>query len=112
MNMETPVCDLTIKGGEDFSFSFFLKEEDGTLQDLTGKTYESQLRSFAEDSKAIDFNCSHNNQGGCVTISMPHQKTTGIRFESGVYDIIQINQDGTRECKLSGKVKIKPAVTR
>ena len=112
MIMETPIYDLTIKGGEDFSFTFYLEEEDKTLQDLTGKTFLAQLRPFAEDSKAIDFACTHNNQGGTVTITLSHQKTTAIRFESGVYDIIQVNQDGTRECKLSGKVTIKPAVTR
>lgn len=112
MNMDEPIYDLTIKGGEDFSFTFYLHEESGALQDLSGKTFQAQLRQFAEDSKAVDFLCQHNNQGGCVILTMDHDKTTGLRFKSGVYDVIQINPDGTKECKLSGNVTIKPAVTR
>lgn len=111
-NMEIPVYDLTIKAGEDFSFSFYLYDESGALQDLTGKTFRSQLRAFAEDTTAFDFVCQHNNQGGIVTLVMPHTKTQAIRFQKGVYDVFQINGDGTRNCKLCGNVTIKPAVTR
>ena len=112
MIMEIPAYDITIKSGGDFSFSFYLYDESGALEDLTGKTLRAQLRSFAEDSKAFDFVCQHNNQGGLVTLVMPHQITGQIRFRSGVYDVFQYNADGTQDCRLSGNVTIIPAVTR
>lgn len=112
MIQNIPTYDLEIKCGEDFSFSFYLKDENGTLQDLTGKTFYAQLREFAESSKAIDFTCQHNNAGGTVTIALPHAKTSQIRFLNGVYDVIQIDGDDTRVMKLCGSVTIIPAVTR
>ena len=112
MTTQIPTYDITIKGGEDFSFTVRLKEEDGSLQNLTGKSFRSQLREFSESGSAIDFVCTHNNQGGEITITLNHNKTAAIRFRSGVYDIIQINGDGTKECILYGVATIIPAVTR
>lgn len=112
MIQDVPAFDILIKAGEDFSFRFNLYNEDKTPADLTGNSFRSQLRSFAQDSKAIDFSCTHNNQGGEVILSMTRRVTMSIRFQSGVYDVIRIHPDGLRECVLSGNVTIIPAVTR
>lgn len=106
---DQPIYDMTIKAGEDFSFAFYLHNEDGTDQDLTGKSYRAQLREFAESPIAYDFVCSHNNQGGRVDLTIPHEMTAALRFKKGVYDVLE---NGTNECKLCGSVEIIPAVTR
>lgn len=112
MIQDEPTYDLTIKQGMDFSFSFTLKDENGDPRDLTGILFRAQLREFAEAAAAIDFVCQHNNQGGLVTLTMPHAKTAAIRFQKGVYDVVQYNTDGTKDPVLSGSVMIKPSVTR
>ena len=112
MIQDIPIYDITIKAGEDFSWDFRLYNEDKTPSDLTGNTIRAQLRHFAEDSHAINFSCSHNNQGGQVTLILSHRATTSIRFESGVYDVIREYPGGFKECVLCGNVKIIPAVTR
>ena len=69
---ERPEYDIVIKAGEDFSFSFFLHDESGALEDLTGTTIRAQLRDSTEDEKALDFTCSHNGAGGNIILSMSH----------------------------------------
>ena len=112
MIMDEPNYDLEIKCGSDFSFTFQLKNENGDPKDLTGITFRAQLREFAEAASAIDFVCSHNNQGGYVVLSMPHNVTSTIRFKQGVYDVVQYNTDDTRDPVLGGSVRILPSVTR
>lgn len=110
--MNEPAYDLNMKAGEDFSFTFILHDEAGDPQDLSGCSFLAQLRKEPEAPEAYDFVCSHNNQGGHVTLTMPHAKTIRIRFLTGVYDVIRIWPDGSRSCAMRGNVQIEPAVTR
>ena len=108
----TETCDLIIYRGADFGISFTVKDETGTILDLTGCTVTSQLRKSAMDPNHIDFICTHNNSGGLVLMNMPWSRTAGINFTHGVFDVIITDEDGIREPALSGNVEIRMNVTK
>ena len=104
--------DITIECGADFALSFLVRDDEGTLIDLTGATVEAQVREYAEAADYFAFTAVHNGQGGRVSLSMPHEVTASIGFSRGVYDVFIDYPDESREKYLMGDVTVIPEVTK
>lgn len=84
--------NLTITQGSDFTYSFELSAEDGTIQDLTGYTAHMQIRPTSDSPVIIlDLTTANNllkiQTGGIVTMSIPAATTAAFTFDSAVYDL-------------------------
>lgn len=103
--------DITIECGADFFLSFLVRDGTNALVDLTGAVIEAHLREYSEASDYFAFTAVHNNGGGRITLTMPHEDTAEIGYTSGVYDVY-VTQNGTRTKRLYGDVTIVPEVTK
>lgn len=80
--------DLVIHTNADFVQTLTIRDEEENLMDLTGATAKAQLRENAESNDYFDFECSHNNDGGQILVTMSHNETEKIPFSRGEYDVI------------------------
>ena len=104
--------DINIHAGADFRLTFYMRDPEGNLIDLTGCVIQAQLKPFAESPDAIDFTVQHNGAGGRCQLSLSKPTTEQIDFDKGVYDVMITDPDENRKKVLWGMAKIIPAVTR
>lgn len=104
--------DITIDTGGDFELSFTLYGEGSSVVDLTGAIVRAQLREYPEGSTTTDFVCTHNDDGGQITISMVHEATRDLGYSYGWFDIKVTYPNGSVEEVMHGKAFITAHVTR
>lgn len=104
--------DLWIETGEDFAFSFTLRNEEGDPVNLAGAVVEASLAQFSESEDSIPFMWQHNGTGGTVTLMLSHEQTEAIDFGSGVYDVFVVYETGYRELVMNGGVVVSHRVTK
>ena len=104
--------DITIHAGANYQLTFYMRDANNGLQDLTGMDIQAQLRPFAESSKCITFDVESNGAGGVCQLTLTPDVTERIDFDKGVYDVMMTDSDGVRKKVLWGMAKIVPAVTR
>lgn len=104
--------DINIHAGADFRLTFYMRDPEGNLIDLTGCVIQAQLKPFAESPDAIDFVVQHNGAGGRCQLSLSKSTTEQIDFDKGVYDVMITDPDENRKKVLWGMAKVIPAVTR
>ena len=111
-NRDERYFDINIDVGGDFSFTFTVYSEGSTPVDLTGAVVTAKLREYPEGTAETSFTCTHNDEGGQITISMAHETTASLGYTYGWYDIKIIFPDTTEEDALHGKAFITAGVTR
>lgn len=91
--------------GRKFSRSFALTDTNGAPIDLTGKTVQAQARAGEAKTspKIIDFVATHNDDGGVITIAYD-DRAGAIKADSGYYDIVIIEADGTPDTYVFGAI--------
>lgn len=104
--------DINIDAGGDFSFSFTIYNEGSTPVDLTNAIVTAKLREYPEGTDEILFTTEHNNEGGQITISLPHETTSAIGYTYGWYEVKVEFVDSSIEEVLHGKAFIVAGVTR
>lgn len=104
--------DITIEAGADFARGFVLRDDEDQPRDLTGTELAAEFRAFAEAAEYIPFSVIHGGEQGRISLVMPHEGTSQIFCERGVYDCFILYPDGTREKVLQGNVTVSPMVTR
>ena len=104
--------NIQIDCGATFQMEIVLKDDGGSLIDLTGCIATSHLREFAESNEYMPFTCSQNGEGGTVTLTMSREDTAKIGYTRGVYDVFLSFPNYVSEKILQGDVAIIPAVTR
>lgn len=112
MNRDTKYFDINIDTGGDFFFTFTVYEEGSTPVDLTGAIVSAKLREYPEGEAETAFTCTHNNDGGQITISLPHETTAALGYSYGRYDVKVTFPDSSVEEVLHGKAFIVASVTR
>ena len=104
--------DINIHAGADFRLTFYMRDPEGNLIDLTGSVIQAQLKPFPESLQHIDFDVEHNGAGGRCQLSLSKAATEQIDFDKGVYDVMITFPDENRKKVLYGNAKVIPAVTR
>lgn len=112
MNRDTKYFDINIDTGGDFFFTFTVYEEGSTPVDLTGAIVSAKLREYPEGEAETAFTCTHNNDGGQITISLPHETTATLGYTYGRYDVKVTFPDTSVEEILHGKAFIVASVSR
>ncbi len=104
--------DIVINAGADYALTFYLRDSENTLIDLTGADIQAQLKPFAECQDYIPFEVQQNGAGGRIQLSLTSVVTERIHWDTGVYDVFVYYPNGTTKKVLYGAAKIVPAVTR
>ena len=109
------IYDMEVRRGETFKEQIKLVDLDGKSIDLTGRTAKAQVRKTPEDDTLIsEMSCTHNNEGGKITISISSANTKNIPVGTYFYDVCTYTSSSTPSVKyyIGGKFKVLPSVTR
>lgn len=111
--MPVPRVDLVIRRGDDFTKPFTIKNN-GVAVDLTGVSFDSQVRS-TKDSGTVISTASVtvvSATAGQIEWTVTDTQTAAWTETAMVYDIQATNVDGTIETIIEGKIKLDKDVTR
>ena len=111
-NRDDKYFDINIDSGGDFSFSFTLFGEGSTPTDLTGCIVTAKLREYPEGTDETLFTATHNNTGGQITISLPHETTAALGSTYGKFEVKVRFPTTVEEEVMHGKAFITAGVTR
>ena len=109
---ESAQLNILLETGADFILPYTIYDDDDNPIDLTGATVRAYLRESAAAPDYYEFLCRHNDAGGRITITMPHETTSEITFTSGVYDVVVVFEDGTTSYPLHGDATIRQGITK
>ncbi len=113
--------NLVIEQGATFNPTMTYKDAAGVPIDLTGYTARMQIRESIEDVAFLEELTTENTGAsqiilggvaGTIVLLFNDIETTGMAWESGVYDLELITPSGTVERVLVGSVVIDREVTR
>ena len=106
-------ANITIDQGSDFTATIALKNANGTIKDLTGYTATSQMRkNYAQSTPSGTFSCTHNNEGGQITISMSNGVTGTLEPGRYLYDVEIATTAPNITRVVQGTVTVTPGMTR
>lgn len=107
------VANLYIDQGSDFSAIITLKNQDGTIINLTGYTVVSQFRKSYQSSSYTAFTATlHDAVAGKIRLQLPAASSSAVAAGRYLYDIEITNNAGERKRALEGIVLITPEITR
>jgi hypothetical protein len=108
--------DLTVYQGDDFTFTFRIKDPDGTYIDLTGQTPKAEIRQAAGAADVLaEFGADLEDQAvmkGGVTLTLTGAQTAGLAAGSPLAWDVQLT-DGNNKVQtyLYGSVSVMAQVT-
>jgi len=107
--------DLTLTQGTDARFKINIKDENGDVKDLSGKSFIGGLKKSYTDSTTISFSTAVvNADAGEIRISLDNDQTAELDSSTRyVYDVFMYDSGNTNVTEVvSGKVFVVPSVSR
>lgn len=103
--------DITIQQGASYSQSFQFKDANNAPLNMTGYVVAAEVWEAEKRAKYADFTVAWVNQAqGSFQISLNMGQTHGIP-ETGYYDILVTNPDGTSDYWLRGQAILETGYT-
>lgn len=103
--------DITIQQGATFSKQFQLKGSDGQPLDMGGYSVDAELWTEGKGVKLADFTTTWVDRSlGKFTLTISAALTTDIG-QSGYWDLLVTNPDGTKDYWLRGAAKLVTGYT-
>lgn len=103
--------DITIQQGATFSKPFQLKGSDGLPLNMNGYTVDAELWTEGKGIKLADFTPAWvDRTAGKFTLSLSAAVTTTIG-QSGYWDLLVTNPDGTKDYWLRGTATLVTGYT-
>lgn len=110
--MSAAQYNIIIDQYQDFSRGFQLKE-DNVILDITGYTFQAQVRERTQSSTAYNFTVSISDAvQGLITMTMTDDITATIAPGDYVYDLVAIKPGGEKIRLLQGLATVEAGVTR
>lgn len=104
--------NIIIDQHQDWSRGFQVKQDD-VVVDLTGFTFEAQLRERTQSDTAYDFTVTVLDEAqGLINMSMSDALTSTIPAGDYVYDLVMTNATGGKSRLLQGQASVEAGVTR
>ena len=110
--MATPVVNIVIPQGADFTQTLTLKESNGTAKNLSGYYGYSVLKKHEAAETSVPFTVGITSvAGGKITISMTD--TTSVALTPGRYryDLITVSGFGTVTREVEGMAMVTAGIT-
>lgn len=107
------VSNLYVDQGTDFSAIVTLKNQDGSILNLTGFTVASQFRKSYQSSSATNFIVSiYNAAQGKIRMQLPAATSSALLPGRYLYDVEITSPTNERKRALEGIVVLTPEITR
>ena len=104
--------NIVIEQYSDFSRTFQIKEGD-TVKDITGYSFQGEIRERSQSTTSHDFTCSIvDATDGQWKAEMTDTLTGTIKPGDYVYDIVMTDDAGIKTRLLQGEAKVTAGVTR
>ena len=110
--MATPVVNIVVPQGSDFTQTFTSKESNGTARNLSGQSVSAVLRKHDTATSSTAFSASITSAAaGKVTITM--SDTTSLNLTPGryVYDVRLVSGIGTVSRLVEGMAMVTAGIT-
>lgn len=104
--------NLVVDQGADFTTTITLKEDDGSLLDLSTYGGAAQMRKHYTSTSATNFTVSLAGNSGVVTLTMSANTTSNLTAGRYVYDLELTDTGGVVSRIVEGIVTVTPNVTR
>ena len=110
--MATPVVNIVIPQGTDFTQTFTLKESNGTAKNLSGYTGYSVLKKHETAATSVPFAVGITSvAGGKITISMTDTASVALTPGRYLYDLMTISGVGTVTREVQGMAMVTAGIT-
>lgn len=107
------VSNLYIDQGSDFSAIVTLKNQDGSVINLTGYALAAQFRKSYQSSSATNFIVSaYDATAGKIRLQLSASSSSAVAAGRYLYDVEITSPTGERKRALEGIVVITPEITR
>ena len=110
--MATPVVNIVIPQGTDFTQTFTLKESNGTAKNLSGYAGYSVLKKHEAAATSVPFAVGITNAAaGKITISMTDTASVALTPGRYLYDLMTISGFGTVTREVQGMAMVTAGIT-
>lgn len=110
--MAAAVYNITIDAQADFSRSFEVSEL-GSAIDISGYTFEAQIREHFHSTDSTSFTASVTNGPlGLFSISLTDTQTAAMTYGKQYYDIVMTDTSGNKTRLLQGDALVAWGITR
>jgi len=109
--MATPVVNITIPQGTDFSEVFTSTESDGSASNLTGYTGASKVKKHPGATSSQSFTVSITGSIGEVSIAMTAGKTVALDPGRYYYDVVLTSGSGSVSRMVEGMAIVTAGIT-
>jgi len=107
----TPVVNIVIPQGTDFSELFTSTESDGSASNLTGYTGAAKIKKHPGASTSTSFSVSITALTGEVTISLTDTQTTDLEPGRYYYDVYLTSNVGLVSRMVEGMAFVTAGIT-
>tara|TARA_A100001201_G_scaffold97069_1_gene83769 strand:+ start:401 stop:733 length:333 start_codon:yes stop_codon:yes gene_type:complete len=109
--MATPVVNITIPQGTDFSEVFTSTESDGSASNLVGFTGASKIKKHPGATSSQSFSVSITGSTGEVSIAMTAGKTVALDPGRYYYDVVLTSGTGSVSRMVEGMAIVTAGIT-
>lgn len=111
------MTNIVVLQGTDSGIRWLVNDSDGVPYDFTGWTIRSQVRALTGSAAVLhEFSDTLGNatlgSNGYVSLFWAHAETTAWTWAGGVFDIELTSPDGKVSRLDSGRITVRPEVTR
>jgi hypothetical protein len=109
--MSVNVVNITIEQGEDFSKTYTIKNNDGTLANLENYTALATLKKYPESTIGHSFTVELNEIQAVLRLSFSKTTTSILKSGRYYYDVFLVAPDETRKKYFEGNAIVKGSAT-
>lgn len=96
MTVPLEIVDRSIFKGTDFESEFKLKNSDGSINDLTGKTVVAKIQKFPGAGISTSFEIDYLNRSqGRINLVLNNTQTSSLESGRNYFDIFVVSNDKT-----------------
>ena len=107
----TPVDNIVIAQGTDFSESFTSTESDGTASNLSGFSGVSKIKKYPGSPSSESFSVSIVGLTGEVSIAMTAGKTVNLKPGRYYYDVVLTSGSGAVSRMVEGSAMVTAGIS-
>lgn len=106
-------ANLVIDQGTTFTATIDVTDANNVVFDLTGYTVKSQMRkNYASSTADATFTCTHDDDGGEITLTLPSSNTVNLTPGRYLYDVEMTSSEGVITRVVEGLVTVTAGITR
>lgn len=105
--------NLYVDQGSIFSSEFVVKQDDGSVADLSGYSARGKIKKSYSSASGVDMNAVVNSPiNGKISVLLTAETTSGMKPGCYVYDVVVDNSNGTVIRVVEGILVVTPGVTQ